>query len=166
MADQFVVPQNIDVEDKIFASLTVRQFLIAIVGMGGIFIAYQVLVKLANQLVLFIISALGLVVLTMLFAFVQINGRPFHLFVLTVLQSLKNPRLRVWNNITAERLQYRHEPPPPAPAPTKAPLMQTKLARLALLVDTGGAFRDEEDIQYWGQTLPQQAKPEPTSTQT
>lgn len=160
MADQFVVPQNIDVEDKIFASLTVRQFLVMLLGVGLIFIAYQVLIKLANQMVLFIISALGIVVLTMMFAFIQVNGRKFHVFLLTVLQSLKNPRLRTWNNITTERLQYRHEPPPPAPPPTKAPLTQTKLARLALLVDTGGAFHDDEDIQYWGQTLPKQAKTE------
>lgn len=166
MADQFVVPQNIDVEDKIFASLTVRQFLIMLGGIGSVFVAYQLFIKLGNQLVLFIISALFLVALTMVFAFVQVNGRAFHLFLLTVLQSLKNPRLRIWNNITAERLQYRHEPPPPPPIPTKAPLTQTKLARLALLVDTGGAFRDDEDIQYWGQTLPKQAKPDSLSDQS
>jgi hypothetical protein len=166
MPDQFTVPQNIDVEDKIFASFTVRQFLIMLGGMAAIFVAYQVLVKIANQLVLFIISAVGLVALTMLFAFIQVNGRPFHLFLLTVLQSVKNPRLRLWNNITTERLQYRHEPPPPAPLPTKAPLTQTKLARLALLVDTGGAFRDDEDIQYWGQTLPKQAQAQPTTEQS
>ncbi len=35
------------------------------------YIAYQVLIKLANQMVLFIISALGIVVLTMMFAFVH-----------------------------------------------------------------------------------------------
>ena len=38
---QFVVPQFIDVEDKVIGPVTVRQFLILLVGGGVLFIAYR-----------------------------------------------------------------------------------------------------------------------------
>lgn len=159
MPTQFVVPQFIAVEDKILGPITVRQFITILAGAGLIVVAYQILYKLANSAALFFTSALGILILTMMFAFFRVNGRPFHLFILNLLESVKNPAMRLWNNMAAERIQYRREPPPPAPPPTKAPLVQTNLARLAMLVDTGGAFHEDEDILYWGQTLPKSVKP-------
>lgn len=155
MPNQFIVPQFIDVEDKILGPISVRQFIIFLAGGGLIVGAYQILFKLANLTGIFIFSAVGIFAGTILFAFVRVNGRPFHLFLLNLLQSVKNPRMRLWNNVVTERLQYRREPPPPPPLPTKKPLPQTTLARLALLVDTGGAFRDaDEDTAFWDADLP------------
>lgn len=153
MANQYIVPQFIDVEDKILGPLAVRQFIIIIVGAGLIVGAYQLVYKLANQLTVFLFSAFGIFVGIIAFAFVKVNGRPFHQFVLNVLQSLKNPRMRLWNNEAGERLAYRREPPPPPPIPTKQPLTQTKLAQLSMLVDTGGAYHEDEELLYWGQSL-------------
>lgn len=158
MSQQFVVPQFLEVEDKILGPLYVRQFMIMLVGGGFVAVSYYILVKLANQFALFGVTAVGILALVALFAFIRVNGRPFHLFMLNVLQSLKNPRLRLWNNVVIEHIEYRKEPPPPLPPPTKQPLTQTKLARLALLVDTGGAFHEDSDMQYWGETLPQTKK--------
>lgn len=154
MAQQFTVPQFIAVEDKILGPISVRQFIILLAGMGLVVGVYQLLYKLANSSSLFLFSAAGITILTMLFAFFRVNGRPFHLFLLNLLESLRNPSMRLWDNSTTERIQYRREPPPPTPPPTKRPMNQTNLARLAMLVDTGGAFHDDEDILYWGQTLP------------
>jgi hypothetical protein len=159
MPTQFIVPQFIDVEDKILGPISVRQFITILVGAGFIVGFYQLLYKLVNSAVLFFISALGVFLLTMMFAFFRVNGRPFHLFLLNLMESLRNPSMRLWNNMAAERIQYRREPSPPAPPPTKAPLVQTNLAHLAMLVDTGGAFHEDEDILYWGQTLPKSVKP-------
>ncbi|MBI5467466.1 MAG: PrgI family protein [Candidatus Kerfeldbacteria bacterium] len=154
MPNQYIVPQFIDVEDKILGPISVRQFIIFLVSAGLIAASYQILFKLANQTAAFIFTAVGIFVGTILFAFVRINGRPFHQFLLNLLQTFKNPRMRLWNNMVMERLQYRLEPPPPPPPPTKQPLTQTKLARLSLLVDTGGAFHEENDeVGFWGQDL-------------
>lgn len=158
MPAQFVVPQFIDAEDKILGPVSVRQFITFLAGVGLIVVAYQILYKLANSAVLFFISAFGIFVLTMTFAVFRVNGRPFHLFILNLMESLRKPTMRLWNNMALEQLQYRREPAPPAPPPTKAPLIQTNLARLAMLVDTGGAFHEEEDMLYWGQTLPKTMK--------
>lgn len=157
MPNQFIVPQFIDVEDKILGPISVRQFIIFLVGAALIVGDYQILYKLANQTGLFLFSGFGIFAGTVLFAFVKVNGRPFHIFLLSLLQSFKNPRMRLWNNIVTERLQYRREPPPAPPLPTKKPLPQTTLARLALLVDTGGAFHEsEEDNSFWGEGLPKE----------
>jgi hypothetical protein len=158
MPNQFIVPQFIDVEDKILGPISVRQFIIFLVSGGAIVGAYQLLFKLANQPFAFLFSAIGIFLIAILFAFIRVNGRPFHLFVLSLLQSVKNPRMRLWNNVINERLQYRREPPPPPPLPTKAPLQETTLAKLALLVDTGGAFHDEDEETFWGTDLPDKKK--------
>lgn len=153
MANQYIVPQFIDVEDKILGPLAVRQFIIILGGIGLIVGAYQLVYKLANQLGVFLFSAFGIFLGMIAFAFIKVNGRPFHQFLLNVLQALKNPRMRLWNNEVGERLAYRREPPPPPPIPTKQPLTQTKLAQLSMLVDTGGAYHDDEELLYWGQSL-------------
>ncbi len=163
MANQFIVPQFIEVEDKILGPISVRQFIIFLVGGGLIVGAYQILYRLANQPIIFLFTAAGILFGLVVFAFVRVNGRPFHLFLLSLLQSVKNPRMRLWNNFVNERLQYRREPPPPPPLPTKKPLPETTLAKLALLVDTGGAFHeDEDDTQFWGTDLPAHQPPKKT----
>lgn len=164
MSQQFVVPQFIDVEDKILGPINVRQFITLLVGVGIIVGLYQLLYKLGNSAPAFFVSAFGVLILLIAFSFVRINGRPFHLFLLNFLESFRNPSMRLWNNMAAERIQYRREPPPPAPPPTKQPVTQTNLARLSMLVDTGGAFHEEEDALYWGQTLPKTMKQVETPT--
>jgi hypothetical protein len=154
MAQQFIVPQFIDVEDKVLGPISVRQFIIILAGAGMIVGSYQILVNLANQTAVFGFTGFGILAATVGFAFIRVNGRPFHLFILNVLQSVKNPRMRLWNNQIGERLEYRREPPPPPPIPQKQALTATKLAQLALLVDTGGAYHQDEELLYWGQTLP------------
>lgn len=154
MPNQFIVPQFIDVEDKILGPINVRQFLTILTGTGLIIGAYQLLFKAANQPGIFVFTAIGILMGVIAVAFVRVNGRPFHLFVLNVLQSLKTPRQRIWNNEITERLQYWKEPPPPQQVPSKQPMTATKLAKLSLLVDTGGAYHEEEEVSYWGETLP------------
>lgn len=159
MPNQFIVPQFIDVEDKILGPISVRQFIIFLVSGGLIVGAYQILYRLANQTIAFLFSAIGIFLFAILFAFIRVNGRPFHIFALSLLQSVKNPRMRLWNNVINERLQYRREPPPPPPLPKKQPLQETTLAKLALLVDTGGAFHEDEEESFWGTDLPANKKP-------
>lgn len=138
---QFVVPQFIDVEDKILGPLSVRQFIIIIIGTGLIFAAYRF-----ADFSLFLVEAITLGVLTMAFAFLRVNGRPFHLFVLNFSQTLRKPKLRIWRRvISKEELSL-----PKVLAPPKQQLMaktlpsQSRLSELALIVDTGGVYKQED----------------------
>src|SRR3989339_1590352 len=88
---QFTVPQFIDVEDKIIGPITTRQFIIIIVAGIVLFLEYKL-----SDLALFIIIGLPTVLLFGVFAFVKINGVPFHFFALNIVTTLKKPALRVW----------------------------------------------------------------------
>jgi len=69
---QYQVPQFIDVEDKIFGPLTMKQFVYLLIGGGLLFLLF----KLLPPLVFFVV-AIPLAGLSFSLAFVKINGRPF-----------------------------------------------------------------------------------------
>lgn len=137
---QFIVPQFIDVESKIIGPLTVRQFLIFLVGAGLIFIVF----KLAS----FWIAAIeGLIIfaLTGVFAFMKINGRPFHYFLLNLMQTAKRPTMKVWNKQFVGKIAKTKKKKEKAKEifTPKQPLTVSRLSKLSLIVDTGGAYQEE-----------------------
>jgi len=138
--DQFVVPQFIDVESKIIGPLTVRQFLTFLAGAGLMFVVF----KLASFW-LAAIENLFIFALTGLFAFFKINGRPFHYFLLNMIQTLRRPILKVWNKETSaikKKKEEKKEEPPRIII--KKHVTASRLSELSLVVDTGGAYREDE----------------------
>ncbi len=134
---QFVVPQFIQVEDKILGPITVRQFVILLVFVLIEFVTY----KLAD-FGLFLIITLPLLIFTIVLAFVKINGKPFHFFLLNFIVTVKRSRIRVWNhkeNIVYN-LQYpkKKEKEKIKAAPT---LKQQQVSNLSKVVDTSGKYR-------------------------
>jgi hypothetical protein len=69
---QYQVPQFIEVEDKIFGPLTLKQF-IYLAGGGGVCLILFTLLPLY----LTILFSIPVVALSLALAFYQINGRPF-----------------------------------------------------------------------------------------
>lgn len=143
MAEQYVVPQFIDVEDKILGPITARQFVIMLIDVGIMFIVY----KLAS-LGLMIFINLSLLAIGIVLAFVKVNGMPFHYFLLNIVATTKNPNVRVWNKeYTDTELKSFMNVKPPPPEPQKvykeAPTT-SRLAELTLQVNTGGAYQSEE----------------------
>lgn len=143
---QFIVPQFIDVEDKILGPISVRQFVTILVGAGFIYVAYELIWQLNNNFWVFAISAVGIFGLTMVVAFIKINGQLFHVFLLNFLISLRDPKMRVWNKKTGHlKARKKTDVDLPQVTPVKPPLKASRLGRLALIVDTGGAFQEEEN---------------------
>ena len=144
---QFIVPQFIDVEDKIIGPITTRQFIIILVGFLIIAISYKLF-----DFSLFVTFGLLVLAITGIFAFLRINGRPFHYFVLNLLQTLKRPKLRIWSNaLSLSGDDYGAEEgrfAPAAQAVQAAPdkhYTTSRLAELSLIVDTKGAYQGEEE---------------------
>jgi len=79
---QFVVPQFIDVENKIIGPITTRQFVIFLVGALFIGAAYKLF-----DFALFITVGILILGICGIFAFGRINGRPFHYFLLNLIQT-------------------------------------------------------------------------------
>jgi len=142
---QFVVPQFIDVENKIFGPITVRQFVILIIAALFIFIAY----KLAD-FSLFIIEALLIIIVFGMFAFFKINGQPLHYFLLNFTATLVKPKIRIWDNKKTFSVNKKKNQPStekPIQVYRKKPMISnTRLEELALIIDTGGVYNGEDNL--------------------
>lgn len=140
---QFTVPKFIDAEDKIIGPITVRQFLIMIVA--GIFIAISYAIL---RFAYFIGATLIIALATGVLAFLKINGRPFHYFLINFIERTKKPAVRVWNKELSDA-ELRHyikvkKEEEVAPAPIRRRLSTSQLSQLALVVDTGGSYAGED----------------------
>jgi hypothetical protein len=144
---QFVVPQFIEVEDKIFGPITIRQFLILLGAFVLIFLGWRFGDFLTFVLTFLIVGGLAVV-----FAFVKVNGQVFHIFVLNVLNNLRRPSLRVWRvSYTNQELDFLRK------LGTEEKIVETSLQKkarqghvrdLSLIVNTGGYYKggNEEDF--------------------
>ena len=144
MPDKFIVPQFIDNEDKILGPITVRQFLIMLGAALILFIEFKVF-----TLPYFILFGLMTIGIAGVFAFVKINGQPFHFFFLNALQTTVRPNVRVWNKTLNDgelrQLLKNVAPPPKPPAVERKRPASTRLRDLTLVVNTGGVYKPEDD---------------------
>ncbi len=146
MPEKFVVPQFIDNEDKILGPITVRQFLICLGATFIIFIAYPIF-----NLLWLAVLAFFTAVIAGTCGLLKVNGQPFHLFFVNVLQTMSRPRLRVWHKeLTDNELRVLAIKPPEAKqliaAASKSRPESTRLRDLALTVNTGGVYNPDEDV--------------------
>ena len=137
---QFTVPQFIDVESKIIGPITTRQFLILLGGAIIIGISYKLF-----DFSLFLTIGIVVLIITAVFAFIKVNGRPFHYFVLNLTQTIRRPGVRVWNNrlTTIEETVETTFVKPETKPETKEFYQKSRLAELALIVDTMGRYKGE-----------------------
>lgn len=137
---QFTVPQFIDVESKIIGPITTRQFLIFLAAAVMMFVCYKLF-----DFSMFVLCSVLIFTVSGTLAFLKINGRPFHYFLLNLIQTFKKPALRVWNHkvITFEEKENK-EIKYEAVIPTKE-LKKEKLAELSLIADTSGRFQGNEE---------------------
>ncbi len=141
--NQFVVPQFIDVEDKIIGPITTRQFIIMLVVGMLMFVAYKLF-----DFALFVIDSLFIFGLGGTIAFAKINGQPFHFFLLNLLQTSRRPWLKIWDK-TLSRAMLKEKSKEekielPEVKAVKPRPSASRLAELSLVVNTGGVYSEEE----------------------
>ncbi|MEI7620532.1 MAG: PrgI family protein [Candidatus Falkowbacteria bacterium] len=139
---QYTVPQFIDVEAKIIGPITTRQFLIFLAAALIIFISFKVF-----DFGLFLTVAIVVFLVAGTFAFLKVNGRPFHYFVLNLVQTLKKPSTRVWNHQQPsfeekENKEFKFEE-----VIVNKKLNEAQLAELSLIIDTKGKYQGDEGNQ-------------------
>lgn len=91
---QFQVPQFLEVEDKLFGFLTLKQFLFIAGGAAMAYLAYTFFPGWLSSPIIVIIIPLGLSL-----AFVKVNTKPFIFFVEAVIRYIFSPRLYIWKKI-------------------------------------------------------------------
>jgi hypothetical protein len=136
---QFTVPQFIDVEDKIIGPITTRQFVILLGAFVFIAIFYRIF-----DFSLFATVSLIFLGIAGTFAFGKINGRPFHFFVLNLIQTMKKAKFRIWNNqLKKFELDFVVHPEESGLTAVPKKISGSRLAELSLIVDTSGNYRGE-----------------------
>lgn len=140
MPQQFLVPQFIDVETKIIGPITTRQFILLMIAAMLDFVLYKLF--FFNT---FIMIAVPITLFFGVVAFAKINGMPFHLFALNVIQTTKRAKLRVWykEKVLALPKEDKRELKE-AFVPKIAP-KTSRLSKMSLMVDTGGAYKGDEE---------------------
>jgi len=143
MPQQFVVPQFIDVEDKIIGPITTRQFLIIMGTALILFLLYKIL-----RFVYFVATGLPVAGAAAVFAFARVNGAPFHLFFLNILQTYRRPKTRVWYKDVSDAELRASMSAAPAAAPKSEPVKETvstsRLQELTLVANTGGVYNPDD----------------------
>ncbi len=139
---RFVIPQFIEMEPKIIGPITPRQFILLIFGGGTIFLCY----KIFDFWVFIILTFFFIGPIFIAFTFVKVNGRPFHYFVLSFLQTIKRPSLRIWRKeiVFEKEFKPKEEKKITETFKPKPPLSRSRLSELSLQVDTGGKYISEE----------------------
>lgn len=138
---QFVVPQFIDVESKIFGPVTTRQFVILLGAGGIIFLAYRF-----GDFAMFITTFALVGGFALLFAFFKPNGQVFHIFLLNIIQSLKKPGLRVWRKeYSTDELNILRQPftPKEKDELDRKVVKRERIRDLSLQVNTGGYYQPD-----------------------
>lgn len=142
---QFVVPQFIDVEDKILGPLTVRQFIIMLISGGIIFLTFRF-----GDFQLFVLTLCTLGPGALIFAFTKINGQSFHYFLLNFVQAFRKPKLRIWRkDYSQDELNYLRKKDANieiVKVEKKAQPKREHIRDLSLLVNTGGFYNPDEEL--------------------
>ncbi|HLC99380.1 MAG TPA: PrgI family protein [Patescibacteria group bacterium] len=145
---QFVVPQFIDIENKIMGPITTRQFVLMIAWIGLEFGAFK-LFDIAG----FALASVPMFIIFFPVIFLKFNGKPFHYLVASFIANKKKPQIRIWSNL------YR--PPKYSEARSSREIRDekkrehiaifaakstkpSKLSELTLIVDTGGVYEGEQ----------------------
>ncbi len=141
---QFVVPQFIDVEDKIFGPVTTRQFLILLLAGGIIYLSWELADLALFAVITAIVGGLALIL-----AFVKINGQSFHYFLLNIGQTARKPTLRIWRkDYQKDELNYLRKlgtEVKEVEEVARKTVRQGHIRDLSLLVNTGGYYRPDQE---------------------
>lgn len=89
---RYNIPQFIDTEDRIVGPLTLKQFGWFAAGGGVIFLIWM----FARSFTVFLILSAITVGISAVFAFRQINGKPFIIVVMNFFKFTKKPKIYLW----------------------------------------------------------------------
>lgn len=127
---QFQTPQFIEVEDKIFGPLTLKQFIYLVGGAGIVFALYTLL-----PFFLVLIIGAPITGLAVALAFYKVNNRPFVDVIESAVSYFFSHRLYVWKKETRQPTETNAATPGKGGMPLVPKLSESKLKDLAWSLD-------------------------------
>lgn len=145
---QYSVPQFIDIEDKVFGPLTVKQFIYIIVAVMTLFLLYL----FVGLSFIFIILAIPIMLVFGALAFLKVNGRPFQYFFFSFLNFfLKGSRIWVWRRTvsvqTLKVKQSKEEKEEPKADQKSHIFPKTRIQKITEILDSGISTKADVDEQ-------------------
>ena len=89
--ESFQVPQYIEEESRLIGSFTFNQIIILILGGGLVYLSYALLASWISLIIIIIIGSL-----TLILAFVQVEGMPSYKLIMPLIRHLWLPRIYIW----------------------------------------------------------------------
>lgn len=138
---QYKVPQHVDIEDKVIGSLTIRQFIIVLVGIG--FIGFFKLLLVGPLSIFFWPVAIVIGFIFGAVAFAKYGDQNMEVFLLSAYRTFVNPRKRIWQKepykpVTSDQRPATTKPEAPTERRVNITEAHDNLEKLAEVVDSGG----------------------------
>lgn len=142
MPNRYKVPQNVEAEDTLVGSLTLRQLLKLFTG--GVLV-YTIYLSYPN---FFFVLGPIVIIFTLLFTFAKINEQPFEKFLWSAINFYFSPRKRIWKKIpeTIEK-EENITPQKTNKKPIRKKVSRGELEKLAYILDTRGYLEEEKKSQ-------------------
>lgn len=148
MANQYKIPQKLDIEEKIIGPFTLRQFFYMIGGGILVYALFNIFGK--TNLTVFLLSALPIAVITVVLVFVRVNERSFEFFLFSLFAFLKNPRALRWKKsarminfeMMAKTSEDEQAKQKEMKRLAKKGIVQSQLSELASILDSRGWNRE------------------------
>jgi len=142
------IPQNIEKEDKLVGPLTLRQFLYVLGGGSIVFVSYQAYGQgylFAHEAIIisFLFGGLALAL-----AFLNINGRPFLVFLGNLVSFISSAKSRLWqkDNTLRDRPTMVKEQETTNATDQPKEINRSELEKLATVLDTGGKMKSDTPL--------------------
>lgn len=149
MPYQQKVPQNIDIQDKIFGPFTLQQFLYMLGGGAIIYILFSTVAQ--TNFLLFLILSIPIGIFSLALALVRVNERPFLTFLGYALVFAFEPKIKTWQKSirlremavrSAEEVQASQQQV--AQPRMQKGVLRSRLSQLAGVIDNKGAAGAKE----------------------
>lgn len=140
---QFLVPQNIDLEDKVIGPLTLRQFIYLLIGGMIDYGLFQVF-----DTSLFVLIAMPISIFWIAMAFIKVQEQSFGTFLMNFFLYTRKPKVRRWSS-RYHSPGLSTEPGKQTAKPEVKPkeISDSELDKLAHIVGTRGWDRDSAEAK-------------------
>lgn len=142
------IPHKIYKEDKLVGPLTLKQFLYLLGGAALSFVTYQYYLQGYLFFIEFFIIALIVFLFALALAFLNINGRPFVIFLTNLVSYIFVPKKRLWrkDNSTTFKPTRLKKVQSLNKVDAQKEIPRSQLEQLANILDTGGKMSTESHI--------------------
>lgn len=141
---QFHIPQYIDIEDKLFGPLTLKQAIYVAGGGGGIYLAWRVIPYLFLKAP--VILAIAGLTWALAFYPKEKLGKPFIDILEAGFNYMLRDKLYTWKKTTKEATAGKEEEFVGALIPTTPSIPSGKLSNASFNLDVKGPEKDEGEV--------------------